>query len=318
MSHSRRITQAGSSSRVAPCRLTARHTLVWMHRSHVRVVVATSEGFEDLDESWPLLARALEDDGCGWTLAAWNDPAINWSACDAVLVNYAWGYVAARDAFVSWAAEVQKTTVLVNAYPVLEWNSAKTYLGDLEADGVPIVPTTFVPPGEAWRAPDGDFVIKPAVANGGLGAARYATRQGAAHVHVRRLHEQGQTVLVQPYQRRVDQIGETALVYIGGDYSHAVTKQPLLRADVGVIERLYEQHQIAPVAPRPEQLDAAERALSAAQGLLGTLGYCRVDLVDDDEGRPLLLELEAVEPALYLPDLAVARRLARQVRMAAT
>lgn len=267
-----------------------------------------------LDESWPLLAAAFSAAGCTATARAWTDTSVPWSGFDAVVVTYAWDYTAGRDAFVEWAEAVASETTIVNALPLLRWNSEKTYLADLAADGVPIVPTDFVAPGEPWRPPPGDFVVKPAVANGGLEAARYADAHAPAAAHVARLHAAGHVALIQPYLRRVDEVGETALIFLGGAFSHAVTKQPLLRADAGVTERLYEHHEIAPAAPRPDQLAVAEQVVSAARARHGDLAYARIDLLDDEDGRPCLLELEAVEPALYLPDADAGGLLATAVR----
>lgn len=266
-----------------------------------------------LDESWPLLAEAFSAAGCTATVRAWSDTSIPWSSFDAVVVSYAWDYTAGRDAFVGWAEAVGTETTIVNTLPVLRWNSEKTYLADLAADGVPIVPTDFVAPGSPWRPPPGEFVVKPAVANGGLEAARYADAHAPAVAHVARLHAAGHVALIQPYLRRVDDAGETALIFLDGAFSHAVTKQPLLRADAGVTERLYEHHEIAPAVPRPDQLATAEQVVSAAHARHGDLAYARVDLLDDEDGRPCLLELEAVEPALYVPDTAAAGRLATAV-----
>ena len=129
---------------------------------------------------------------------------------------------------------------MVNPAPVLRWNSDKTYLADLAAEGIPIVPTRWVPPGADWEPPSEDYVIKPSVASGGIGVARYrGLPVNVADRHVLRLHEEGYTVMVQPYQSNVDDAGEASLIYIGGHYSHAINKAAMLQADVGVADRLW-------------------------------------------------------------------------------
>ena len=272
------------------------------------VAIASSADFSDLDESWPLLQSELTAQGCGVLVRQWDDHRVDWSAFDLVLANYAWDYVAARAGFVAWARRVGAVTKLKNGPRAIAWNSEKTYLADLAAAGVAVVPTQFVRPGESWQQPAADFVVKPAVGNGGLDAARYVnTDAAAAERHVHRLHERGDVVVVQPYQGPVDAAGETALIYFGGTYSHAVCKQPLLRPSAGVTDRLFEQHQISPTLPRTDQLATAARALQAAEALVGPLAYARVDLVDSAEAVPLVLELECIEPALYLPHPASAR-----------
>ena len=281
-----------------------------------RVAFAASREMLDLDAGWPLLRDAVAAVGLAPEVAAWEDSAVDWAAFDLVVLMYTWGYVVRRDRFLAWAATVARHTPLVNAEPVVRWNSDKTYLGDLAAAGIPIVPTTWVPPGAPWRPPARDYVIKPTVASGGIGAARYvAQRVDVAERHVDGLHEQGRTAMVQPYLPTVDTEGETALVFFGDRFSHAIAKQGLLEADAGPIYGLWERQVISPRTPRPDQLVLAERALRFVHERFGRTAYARVDLVDGDDGRPVVIELELIEPSLSL-DLAPAGapRLADELR----
>ena len=279
-------------------------------------MVATSEEFLDTDDSWPLLREALAAEGTGSSVAAWADPTVDWAGFDLVLAMFAWGYVPHRREFVSWAYEVEARTRLVNSAEVLEWGSDKKYFLDLAAEGVPIVPTEWVSPGGEWRPPSNDYVIKPSIANGGIGAARYVDQDATnADLHIRRLHADGQTVMVQPYQATVEAEGETALIFLSGKYSHAIHKGALLRADAGVTERLWEQQVISAAEPRPDQHLLAETVMGAVVRLVGPTTYARIDVVDGPEGTPLVLEVEVVEPSLFLnlfPDAA--RQLASRLR----
>jgi O-ureido-D-serine cyclo-ligase len=121
--------------------------------------------------------------------------------------------------------------------------------------------------------------------------------------------------MVQPYQATIDAEGETALIFLAGSYSHAIHKGALLRADVGVTERLWEQQVISAARPRPDQQLLAETVMGAVARMVGPTTYARVDVVDGPGGIPLVLEVEVVEPSLFLshwPDAA--RRLASQLR----
>jgi glutathione synthase/RimK-type ligase-like ATP-grasp enzyme len=275
-------------------------------------VVATSEESRNLDDSWPLLREALAVEGLSSSVDVWNDPAVDWGRFDLVLAAFAWGYVTHREEFVAWGYEVATRTRLVNAAPVLEWGSDKAYLLDLAAEGIPMVPTEWVLPNGTWRPPSHDYVVKPSVASGGMGAARYVDQDvEMADRHIRRLHAEGQRAMVQPYQSTVDTRGETALIFLDGDYSHAIHKKALLRADAGVTERLWEQQVISAAEPRHDQRLLAERVVRAVAHLAGRTTYARVDVVDGGEGEPLVLEVEVVEPSLFLthcPDAA--RRIA--------
>jgi glutathione synthase/RimK-type ligase-like ATP-grasp enzyme len=275
--------------------------------------MAASEEFLPLDDNWPLLRRALTEQGMDATVHVWNDPAVDWGRFALVLVLYVWGYPVQRRSFLDWAGQVDSRTRLVNSLAAVTWSSDKTYLRDLEDAGVRVIPTTWIEAGTPWHPPAGDYVIKPSVASGGLGAARYAQSAVAvADDHVRRLHAQGQTVMVQPYQAAVDASGETALVFIGGQFSHAVGKQALLRPDVGETDRLWAHEVITAVQPRRAQRELAETALTAAGARVGPVAYARVDVVDDADGRPQVLEVELIEPTLSLTvEPAAAGRLAR-------
>ena len=110
--------------------------------------------------------------------------------------------------------------------------------------------------------------------------------------------------MVQPYLDAVDVAGETALLHFGGAFSHAVQKGPLLLRGEGVRQDRMGREQVRAVAARPDQLAVAAAALAAVPAVLGAaapLLYVRVDVVDGPDGRPVLLELELVEPSLFLP-----------------
>lgn len=266
----------------------------------MRVALAASKGFAELDASWALLRDAFAGEGVDAEVAWWDVPGADWGRFDAVLPLYVWGYPTRHAEFLAWVADVAGRTTLINTPRALVWNSDKRYLAELGAAGVPVVPTAWVGPGDRWREPSDDYVVKPTVASGGLGAARYrASERRAAERHVRRLHAEGATVMVQPYQADVDGGGEVGLVYVEGRCTHAVRKGPLLVPGAGEVDRLWEQERISPVEPRPDQEAAATAALDAVGRLVGPAVYARVDVVDGAAGQPVVLEVELIEPALH-------------------
>jgi hypothetical protein len=272
-----------------------------VHDGLVLLGVAASGEFLDLDDSWPPLADALADEGITAQVAAWDDPRVEWGRYDLVTAMYTWGYVTQRAAFLAWAEAVETVTALVNGAATLRWNSDKTYLADLADVGVPVVPTLWVLPGDRWDPPAADYVIKPTVASGGLGAARYrASPRHLADDHVRRFHDAGQSVMVQSYQPGIDTAGETALVFLGGRFSHAVTKSALLAADIGETPRLWEREVINPGVASAAQRQVADMVMAAVTARFGPAIYARIDLVDDADGHPQVLEAELVEPSLFL------------------
>lgn len=208
---------------------------------------------------------------------------------------------------------------------MLSWNTDKRYLTDLETAGVHIVPTLFREPGEnvglpsAWLA--ADIVVKPVISASAADTGRFTATSARVQQLVDRLHRQDRTVMIQPYQSRIESEGETSLVYLGGTFSHAVRKQALLTEHgerepvVGDQGRSF----ISATNATPEQHAAAAAALAVVPGGAPGLSYARVDLVPDEHGRPILLELELTEPALSLehaPAVAM-QQLARHLVQAA-
>jgi glutathione synthase/RimK-type ligase-like ATP-grasp enzyme len=205
----------------------------------------------------------------------------------------------------------------------VRWNTDKAYLVDLASSGISVVPTRLISAGQRPDWPDGEFVLKPSVGSGSRGAARFGPDDlDAATAHLDALHGNGQVVLLQPYQETVDRDGETALVFLGGVYSHAFIKGPMLiNASTLDDSGLFVGERLRPVDPESAMRRAAEDIMDAACWLLGRsrgdLLYARVDLVRGD-GAPLLLELELAEPSLGFLQTgpSAQRRFASAVRAA--
>jgi glutathione synthase/RimK-type ligase-like ATP-grasp enzyme len=223
---------------------------------------------------------------------------VDWEAFDLVVVRSTWDYAERRDRFLRWAERLPR---VLNPVPVLRWNTDKRYLGELTAAGVPVVPTAFLAPGDPFQPPEVRFVVKPAISAGGRNAASYEPADlKQAREHVRRLHRHGRTVMVQPYLSAVDEGGETALVFLGGRYSHAVRKGPLLPPGQPPGESLYLEETIDPREALADERAVAERVLEALPFDASRLLYARIDVVPGADGEPLLLELELAEPSLFL------------------
>ncbi|ANN16844.1 hypothetical protein SD37_15055 [Amycolatopsis orientalis] len=260
--------------------------------------------------------EALADLGFKSRWAAWDDSTVDFGAADIVVLRATWDYAERHDEFLSWTESVP---ALANAAEVVRWNVDKSYLAELGDAGVAVVPTTVLAPGDdAPRWPKGEFVLKPAIGAGSRGVGRFASGDAAAP-HLAGLHAEGHTALLQPYQSTVDAEGELALVYFGGVYSHAFSKAAMLGRELDE-SGLYVTEKLAPAQPAAKFRALAEDVLDATAALLGILRaellYARVDLVTGPDGRPLLLELELVEPSLGFrqTDDAAAWRFASAVR----
>jgi glutathione synthase/RimK-type ligase-like ATP-grasp enzyme len=270
------------------------------------VALATCREFPDLDDEDRLLIPALADRGVDAVPAVWTDAAVDWASFDAVVIRATWDYPADRPGFLAWTEHVEEASLLLNPAPVVRWNTDKRYLSDLADAGLPVVPTVFLEPGtdhDGWTPGEGDFVVKPAVSGGSRDTMRYTSEgPNAAHAHVERLLAEGRTVMVQPYLEAVDTIGETAVLFIGGDYSHAIRKGPLLVRDVEAerVGGLFVQEEISRRDPTMAELALARNILECIPGGFDQVLYARVDLIHDADGNPRLLELELTEPSMFL------------------
>lgn len=273
-----------------------------------RIALVTARAGRERDQDLAPLEVALRTAGAEVTVVDWDDPAADWSRFDLAVLRSTWDYTERRPEFLAWAARAAAQTALVNPLAVVRWNTDKHYLGDLARAGVPVVPSTFVEPGEdaaaaldrflAAHAAAAEFVVKPCIGAGSSDAQRYGRAQRAAALaHARRLLDAGRSVLLQPYLDRVDAHGETALLFFDGSFSHAIRKAPLLRRDAAALRAGFDGERIAPRTPSAAEFAAAERILAALP--FGPLLYARVDLLHDADGQPRLLELELTEPSLF-------------------
>jgi hypothetical protein len=283
---------------------------------HPRIVLAGCRALPEGDGDDAGLVAALRARGLHARWLSWDDPAT--LDADLVILRAAWDYIDRLQEFLDWTRRVRH---LLNAPEVVAWNVDKRYMADLAAAGVPTVPSVFFAPGEHVRIPDGEVVVKPSVGAGSVGALRFSDRR-QARAHAEALQADGRTAMVQPYDPRISD-GETALVFLGGQQSHAFTKGPILpppgAAPVFDESGTYAQERLAPAEPDFELWDVGYAALDAAAARLGIesaeLLYARVDVIGGAEG-PRLLELELVEPSLGWRQLGDAERGRLQRRFA--
>ena len=214
-----------------------------------------------------------------------------------MVLRSTWNYTEHFDEFLAWATRVSQVTRLVNPVEIVEWNTDKRYLADLAARGIPVVPTEFVAPGEDVPpdAVSGHVVVKPSVGAGSRGAKLFNNDPAGALAHVAALHADGATAMIQPYLDGVDEHGETALIFVGGEFSHAARKAAILSNDMSWSTGLYADEKVTPATASAAELELAHRVIADLPGL----AYARVDLLPTANG-PVVLELELTEPSLFL------------------
>jgi hypothetical protein len=273
----------------------------------IPIALATCRERATLDEDGPALVAALRRRGVQAHAAIWDDPGVDWSSYRLVVLRSTWDYPCRWRAFLDWVHHVASVTSLANAEPVVAWNIDKRYLRELSAEGIPIVPTTWLEPDAASHVPERAWqgcdalVVKPAISAGSRDSGVYAWAQARdAERLAASILESGRPVLLQPYVSTIDSYGETALLYFGGRYSHAVRKGALLRVGGKLEAGLFKAETIEARAPSAAERSVGERVLDALPWNRESLLYARVDLVQGARGEPEVLELELIEPSVFL------------------
>ena len=261
----------------------------------MNIALVTWEGLPSLDPDDRRLAASLVARGATTVPAVWSDPSILWEEFDVTIVRSTWDYHRRLGEFLAWVDRVGALGRLLNIPATLRWNCDKRYLLDLARAGVRIPPTVWGPEVRSvtetmrergWR----EAVVKPTVSASGEGTYRLRVEDGERNEErLRSLRARGD-VMLQPYLPGVERPGERSLVFLGGEYSHAVVRRPKLAGATGLEEG-------APISPDPAERELAGRAVAAVDPVPV---YARVDLVPDLEGVPCVAELELIEPLLYL------------------
>lgn len=266
----------------------------------MKVRIATCEPLPEPDVDEDLLLEALRDAGVDAQMVPWQD-ADAWSQPIPTVIRSTWDYIHHLEAFSSWVEQAQAVAPLWNPMHVVLGNLHKRYLLQLEAQGVAVTPTVLLERGSnadlavvcaarGWR----DVVLKPAVGAGSHETHRLDPTTSAAAVHCERLlvrHD----LLLQPYLSSVDGHGERALVWIDGEFTHAVRKSPRFSGGVESVSAAL------PISADERELgEAALAAITRGSARDNDLLYARVDVAPGNDGKPVLMELELVEPSLFL------------------
>ncbi|MDP3783971.1 MAG: hypothetical protein Q8Q79_13765 [Sphingopyxis sp.] len=250
-------------------------------------------------ENWqPALARkmaALTGAGLIVEQRVWTDPG-DLSGCDLILPLFAWGYQRDVEAWYALLDRLEAEELPVaNPVPVLRWNSDKAYLSDLGTKGVAVVPTVEVAALDDAslsnaRAKLGveEVVIKPAISGGADGTHRIAALGAIS------LDALGQRRLVQPLMPGILTDGEYSLFFFAGNFSHAIVKRPAA-GDFRVQEQFGGRESGWDARADAQALAAAALAAAPAAPV-----YARVDMVGDAAGKLHIMELELIEPSLFL------------------
>jgi len=262
-----------------------------------------------------LAVEPLADLGWKVSTVPWQQSAIPWNAFDAVIIRSTWDYWNDVPAFLERLAEIDRQTRLANSLELVSWNLAKTYLRDLDGKGAAIVPTLWLdglelesPRRCAERLDTAELVVKPLVGANGVDAFRFSCNEDPARWHDIAARYPGRACMVQPFMLNVLAEGEYSLFLFNGEYSHAILKTPAPGEFRSQEER---GAAIRAVTPETDLLSCGYRALAAVSS---SPLYARIDLVRNAAGDFVVMELELIEPSLYLrTDSEAPQRFARAI-----
>lgn len=248
-----------------------------------------------------LLTNALQARGLRTVRVDWADKNFDWETAKTAVFRTTWDYFDRIGEFLQWLNDTSKKIQFINPIDTILWNLDKHYLQDLADHQVNIPPTLFIEQGEPsnlqeiisktdWQ----DIILKPTVS----GAARHTYRISLSNladheIMFKRLINQ-ESMLLQPFQHSVLKMGEIALMYFNGEYSHAILKKAKpgdfrVQDDFGGTVHDYN--------PSRTEIELGYQALAVCSPLPV---YARVDIITNNAGNPVVSELELIEPELWL------------------
>jgi glutathione synthase/RimK-type ligase-like ATP-grasp enzyme len=259
----------------------------------------------DYDTDLPLLVRAFGDRGIVTDIVDWDNADIAWSSYRAAIVRSPWDYHRRYSEFLEWLDNASTQTTVFNSADIIKWNTDKVYLQEMIDADIPVIPTTYVHGAEdlvlANDLIKGDVVVKPTISAGSNNTERHVNVPASAAAHITQLVDRGMVAMVQPYQRFIDERGETGMLYFNGEYSHAFRKGAILATGDNAKNGLYTEEDIGPRDASREERELGDDVIDFVTEKYGTAPlYARVDVVRGSGGYPVLMELEMAEPSLYL------------------
>jgi glutathione synthase/RimK-type ligase-like ATP-grasp enzyme len=248
-----------------------------------------------------LLSAALLERGLSSVRMDWAQPDVDWSAFKCLVFRTTWDYFDRYPEFTAWLKRVSEQTILINSAETIWWNIDKHYLGELAYRDIQIVESRYIDIGSQETLKDllaetgwGEAVIKPCISGGARHTHRVNQSNAQEIETLLRPVLDAEAFILQPFQQQVVEQGEDTLMVFNGKYTHAVRKIAKagdfrVQDDFG--GKVYDY------TPTQDQIDLAERAVAACPQLPV---YGRVDMVRDNRGQLAIMEVELLEPELWL------------------
>ena len=279
-----------------------------------RCAFLTMDSLDEFEVYDDLLIKPLSQLGWSVDMVSWRNRQVDWNTFEAVIIRSPWDYQQDAQLFMQVLEEIDQSSArLENPLDLVKWNIDKTYLRELEQEGILIVPTLWGRRLEAEQLDKAfeqldtrELVLKPTVS-----ANADDTFRVKQEVKLRIKKEMLRTFydrayMIQPFMKSIVTEGEFSLFYFGGEYSHTILKTPG-KGDF----RVQEEHGgiLASVEPETKLLKRAQQTMARLQP---QPLYARADYVRTEDDDFALMELELIEPSLYFNmDPESPRRFAR-------
>ena len=261
------------------------------------VALTTWNGLPNGAASERLLLPHLAAGGVEGQIVIWSDSAIEFGRFDLVVLRSCWDYHVRDAEFIEWLKQTAQVTNIANDLETVLWNRNKAYLAELARLGIEMPATIFANGKSTALMEIGSWekaVVKPAVSASAHKTWLY-TRESLPALHELQQQMNGEAFLIQEYVPEIETLGEISFIYLDGAYSHAVLKRPA----AGDFRVQQEHGGSAGAIDPPQDLRQQADAIANAVPYVKRSLYCRLDVVVRN-GRLLLMELELIEPELFL------------------
>ena len=260
------------------------------------VKYSAANGFDEIQDLLPF----LQNKGLDIQEEIWDDPLVDWSVYDVALLRMPWDYTQKFSEFKSWLDKIEALGVkLLNDYATVRWNLDKHYLKEISDAGRNLIPSVFLEQNWTGGVPSlfdtlnsDQIIIKPCVSAGSRNTLKLARESASEAEQTVAELLLGGAYIAQPFMKEINE-GEWSFVFFNNKFSHAILKKPktgdfrVQQFFGGTIER---------IDPEQEFIDEAGSYLNSFAPK--TL-YARVDGLMVN-GKFMLMELELIEPFLYL------------------
>ncbi len=256
----------------------------------MKIGIATCYNIPEPDIDEAIVIEAFERRGHETHLVPWDEPTIDWSDFDVVIVRSTWNYPDFSEQFAAWIGRVSEVTTLLNPGNIMLANVDKSYLIDIAESGVKVVPTKWINTSEADGLANlltSKSVIKPAIGAGSMDTQFFEVNQLQDAIAWLTSMGSNRMFMVQPYFESVNTVGEQSIICFGPDPSHRIVKHPRFAGQEERVDGPFDCGEFEALARE------------VIEPVKDQILYARVDLMMDNEGAWRLSELELIEPSLF-------------------